>query len=79
MCVFSYVFRFEKCKENLFSNLYAMHVVETLPFSLLFSLKMLLFSITTFPFWVTSESHLIFLLTAKSLHQNLQTHHLKEY
>ena len=69
MCVFSYVFRFEKCKENLifFSNLYAMHVVETLPFSLLFSLKILLFSITTLPFWVASESHLLFLLTAKSL------------
>ena len=51
-----------------FSNLYAMHVVETLlPFSLLFSLKILLFSITTLPFWVASESHLLFLLTAKSL------------
>ena len=51
-----------------FSNLYAMHVVETLlPFSLLFSLKVLLFSITTLSFWVASESHSLFLLTAKSL------------
>ena len=67
--MFSYVFRYEKCKENLFSsNLYAMHVEETLlPFSLLFSLKILLFSITTLPFWVASESHLLFLLLAKSL------------
>ena len=36
-------------------------------FSLLFSLKILLFSVTTLPFWVASESHLLFLLTAKSL------------
>ena len=69
MCVFSYVFRYEKCKENLFfPNLYAMHLEEILlPFSLLFSLKILLFSITTLPFWVASESHLLFLLLAKSL------------
>ena len=49
-----------------------MHVEETLlPFSLLFYLRILLFSITTLlfwePFWVASESHLVFLLTGKSL------------
>ena len=49
-----------------------MHMEKTLlPFSLLFYLKILLFSITTLPFWalfwVASESHLLFLLTAKSL------------
>ena len=70
MCVFSYVFRYKKCKENLFffSNLDAMYVKKKLlSFLLLFSLKILLFSITTLPFWVASESHLLFLLTAKSL------------
>ena len=70
MCVFSYVFRYKKCKENLFffSNLDAMYVKKKLlSFLLLFSLKILLFSITTLPFWVVSESHLLFLLTAKSL------------
>ena len=49
-----------------------MHVEETLlPFSLLFYLQILLLSIITLPFWalfwVASESHLLFLLTAKSL------------
>ena len=53
MCVFSYVFWSEKFKENLFfSNLYVMHVEETLlPFSLLFRLKILLFWIATLHFW----------------------------
>ena len=70
MRVFSYDFRSEKFKENLifFSNLYAMYVEETLlSFSLLFYLKISLLSITTLTFWVAPESHLVLLLTAKSL------------
>ena len=70
MHVFSYDFRSEKFKENLifFSNLYAMYVEETLlSFSLLFYLKISLLSITTLTFWVAPESHLVLLLTAKSL------------
>ena len=51
-----------------FSNLYAIYVEETLlSFSLLFYLKISLLSITTLTFWVAPESHLVLLLTAKSL------------
>ena len=68
--MFSYVFRSKKCTENpiFFSNFHAMYVEKTLlPFLLLFSLKMLLFSIMTLHLWVALKSHLLILLTAKSL------------
>ena len=68
MCVFSYVFRSEKFKENLyFLNLYAIMWRKHCLFHCYFNSKIFLFSATTLPFWVASESYLLFLLTAKSL------------
>ena len=72
MCFFMYFGPKNLRKSYIFSNLSAMHVEETLlPFSLLFYLQILLFSIITLTFWalfwVASESHLLFSLTAKSL------------